>query len=438
MKLRSTIALFTLLIASAACGDDVGTTPDAGTDGGRTDTGPVDGGSPPRVFSISHTANAPFTARSTGPVAFVDDQVALAATPSGIAPIALAGAQIGETPDGWPTEWALTSTTGPASVAGVAVAPASAGTGGPVAFFLPGMRPQVGALRSEPSGPLLSEAVLSDDLGSPFPSAIVAPARGVAADALWVVDAVFGPGGAVRAYPYAGFDGTSMLTQAAGRRFTPAARDLDGNAPDETPVLAKLAFSDDGTVGVVSWSVAGNTAIGGAGGIDAFDPADGTPLGSVAVPNADTATTTLGFIGSVALSGDRLVAIVAEKGPSFEEVGGQLAVYDIASFAPFEVIDADPGAPFDQPGFQLRTSIPNPVGLWVGGDVALVVCAPFGQDAVVDIFDLGAAPALRRSIALGSVVVTFQLPSDPVISPDGTTILIGSESGLLRLEVTEE
>ncbi|MCC7380202.1 MAG: hypothetical protein IT384_00120 [Deltaproteobacteria bacterium] len=431
----------TVLLCAVACGSDPELPPDpspadASVDAGPTDGGPIDAGS--IAISLTHTATSPLGA-AVGPVTFVTDEIALAATETGVRALRTSGPSAGQSPAGF-QEWALTSTGSGAAASAIAVPPAGA-LGGTIAVFLPAGQPQLGAL--EVGGPgaqgvLLGEAMLDAPLAGSFPAGLLAPASGPGSDALWIADAPFGPGGVLRAYPYASWTPAARrLHEDAGRSYTPVATDLDGDGSDEVPVLGRPFVSADGALGLSTFTVAGNSAPGAAGGVDVFDLATGDLLGRVVVPVADSSTGTLGFVGSAAIWGDWLVVAAADKDATFADVGGQLAIYRIQSRRPFRVVDVDPAADYDQPTTRIPTSTGNTVAVTVVDRFAFVLSAPFFGDATIDVIDLGApSPEVIEVLEIGPPFATgMNIPQEPSVSPDGTQLLLGTEHGIVRIEL---
>jgi hypothetical protein len=117
-----------------------------------------------------------------------------------------------------------------------------------------------------------------------------------------------------------------------------------------------------------------------------------------------------------------------------------VVIYDIVTWTPFSYATAEGTGKFDRPSNRIETSAPNPVGLTLYGNAALVVCAPFSGDAVLDVIDLGATPpVISASVPLGHVYTAgASVPADPRVSPDGTQALIGTEVGLLRVTLSSE
>jgi hypothetical protein len=239
----------------------------------------------------------------------------------------------------------------------------------------------------------------------------------------------------VRAYPYASW-ANQKLTEDAARRFTPVAEDLDGDGMMDTPILGRVIFRPEGDIGLVAFTVLGGLK-GATGGVYAFDAMTGMKLGIVTVPLVDTATTTTGYVSSLALDGDTLVVVSAEKGPMFAEVGGQTAIYHVDSWRPFRVGDLDPMKRYDQPAKQLHSTLPGTVGIGIVAGVGIAVNAPFFMAGDLDLIGLHSdPPAIQAAIPIGVPYAQGNAqPGDPHVSPDGTVVLIGAETGMMRLTV---
>lgn len=394
-------------------------------DAGGADVGSVDGGT--FEVTVLNSAADPF-ADGTGASAFLGSSSFLASTATTVTVYALGDGR----PDPNYLPFVLTSTQFGGNAAGAVATHSAAGTDR--AFFLPTGSPQVGALDLEPPGAVLTEAALAAPLSGGF-SADLRVHEGH----LYVSDAPFGASASVRAFDLASFTGAAgSLVEVTGRRFVLPNEDLDGDSNAEILVGGRLGFSPDGTVGLVAFTVLGNSAPALAGGVLAFDLATGVELGRVLVPTADSSTVALGYVGGFAATASRLYVVTAEKQfvPSFAELGGHLSVYEIVSYRPFEVRDADVAAPYHQPLERLASSGDNPVGVAVLDGVALVVNAPYFLDGSLDVFALGPSAALQTSLPLGALFVTgFAVPGDPVRVPGTRTLLLGTEAGTLRFSV---
>jgi hypothetical protein len=396
---------------------------------------------PPSV-RVTHPASSPLAATS-GDFAFATGDVGVAATLECLEVLTARGTGAGQPREGFPG-WSLTSTGAGPAVTGLAMAPEGAPLGR-VAFFLPSGRPQAGAVEVTKSdgtqGELFGEGVLAEELASAFPSAIAAPEAGPASDGLWIVDAVFGPGSSVKVYPYASWDeATKKISEAKARRFAPAADDVDGDSMPDATSLAKLHFADEGRVGLVTFSFLAPAPRGAAGGVYAFDPATGAARGRVIVPIASTSTSALAYVQSVRATEDRLIIVSAEKNEKFEDIGGYVWIYRVRSWSPLEVEDSDASKPYDQPEVMLATSKPNAVGLEIHGGGALVLAAPFFAIGALDVVDLSVSPPkIVSSVELGELyVMGYFVPGDPRVSPMGDEAVIGTEAGLVRVELSEQ
>ncbi|MCK6551569.1 hypothetical protein L6R52_37400, partial [Myxococcota bacterium] len=427
-SLALSLGVFTL---AAACGDDpVKEPPDMG--------GPVAPRLPPQA-TVTHDATSP-VAPILGDFAFFTGGYGVGATTEGLAAVVVDGDGLGAAPLGF-TPWALTSTGAGAAATSIVVAPSGAIGDETWAFFLPNGRPQAGAVKLREgtvSGPLAGEAVLAEPLASAYPSGLVAPSAGPAASALWIVDAVFGAGSVVRAYEWASWDASAkQLAERPGRRFTPVPEDFDGDGVEDVTVLGKLTFANAGKVGLVSFSFLAPAPAGAAGGVYAFDPDSGDQLGRIVMPLSSTVAGALEFVGAVRATSSRIAVISAVKSAMYEDLGGKLAVYRVESWSPFRVTDASADV-YDQPSTLVATSLPNPVGLELRGDVALVVDAPFFADCALDLVDLSKDPErLYQTVALGNLyTMGFAVPGDPRVSPDGSVAVVPSEAGLVRVELS--
>jgi hypothetical protein len=429
------VSLF-IVVAVAACN---------GPSHDRPPPGPSNEVHPPREVvhvAATHTASSPFTATTSGDLAFVSADLALASTDRGIVAIATTGTSAGHLAAGFGT-WALTST-GSGSAASALAIVESAIPGGAHAFFLPNGRNQAGVLwvgTASMPGSVISESALASNLSSMFPSAIAAPITGPAASSLWIVDAVFGPGGAVRTYDYGTWSKMSkQILPAVSKVFQAPDEDVDADGTNDVAALDRLTFTYSGKVGVVSFSFVAPAPKNAAGGAYLFSGDDASKIGRVIVPTTSTVSGTLEFVSAVAVSDNLLLLASAEKGPMFSDVGGSVAIYDVVTWNPFSYQTSAGGGPFDRPTIRIKTSAPNPVGLTVYQNAALVLCAPFSGDAVLDVIDLGASPPqISSSIRLGHVYKAgVSVPVDPRVSPDGSQALIGTEIGLLRVALSSE
>lgn len=407
-----------------ASGSDLSSTDLGGGEDGSADVGPAD--SSPLVVNVLNAADETFAA-GTGALAIVDGVSFVASTATTVVVYGLS--------DGAPAAshvpLVLTSTQFGGNAAGGLATFASGGSS--YAFFLPTGSPQVGLIDLTAPGSVETESALAADLAGGFSADIE-----VADDHLYVSDAPFGADSAVRSFGLANFTLANPLTEAPGRRFTLPTEDFDGDGSDDVLVGGRLAFSDDGQVGFVAFTVLGNSAPALAGGVLAFDTTTGLELGRVLVPTAGSSTIAQGFVSGFAISDSELLVVTAEKQfvPSFSELGGHLSIYEIESMNPFSVRDADATANYDQPASRLATSDDNPVGLAVIDDVVLVVDAPFFLDGTLDVFELGAVPAHRFALPLGSLYQTgYSVPADPVRVPGTRVLLLATEAGTLRFEV---
>lgn len=408
---------------------------DAGSvDAASPDASPLDGAGPDATttdaalveVTVLNGANDVFAA-GTGAISFFGASRFLASTSTTVEVYGVGDGR----PDGTYVPLVLTSTQFGGNAAG-AISTYSTGAVD-LAFYLPTGVPQVGVIDLAPPGSLLHEAGLASPLAGGFSADLA-----VQGDLLFVSDAPFGADSMVRAYDLTGYSGAGSLVESTARRFVLPTSDLDGDSSDELLVAGRLAFSPDGAVGLVAFTVLGNSAPALAGGVLAFDPQTGQERGRVLVPTAGSSTVAQGFVGGLAITTTHLYVVTAEKQlvPSFAELGGHLSVYEITSWSPFRVRDLDNTAPYDQPLHQLGTSDDNPVGLAIIDDVVMVVNAPFFLDGTLDVFELGAAPALRQSSALGGLYVTgFAVPADPVRVPGTRQFLLATEAGTLRFEV---
>jgi hypothetical protein len=335
--------------------------------------------------------------------------------------------------------WTLSATGSPsASALVVATATAVPGATSPMCFFLIEGKPQVGALdvhaasNTAMRGPLVTEHALATPLTSPFPSAMILSAH---KDALLVVDSPFGPGSVVRSFPFSSWS-SNKLTEDVGRRFSAATEDLDGDGKLDTPVLGRIVLDASGTYGIVSYTILGNSVPGAAGGAYVYELSSGTKLGRVLVPNVSTASTTVGYVADVAVDGDTLAIAVAEKGPMFSDVLGQVSIYHVSSWKPFAVT---PGVGrFDVPSAVVRTSTPAPVAVTLVAHDLLVVDAPFFQNGTLDVMSLPSA-SIASSLPLGPLFTAGNFEPGPVrLSPDGSVGLLGSEAGMLRFGITKQ
>jgi hypothetical protein len=399
--------------------------------------------SPREVVKVSatHTAAMPLTTTTAGDLAFVDDHYAIAATARGLTAISVSGSSLGHVPSGFATI-ALTSTgAGPAATA-LAVVPAGQIPGGPRVFFLPNQLAQVGGAlvdKLPSSGSLIAMDVLKQKLASTFPSAIVAPSVGSAATSLWVVDAVFGPGGEVRSYPFLLWDGVAnLLTEDPVHRFSAPLEDVDGDGTKDVSVLDRLTFADQGLLGVVSFSFAAPAPKDAAGGVYIFHADNTSMVHRVVVPTTSTVTGALEFVSAVGASDRDLIVASAIKGPMFQDLGGSVAIYHIARWDPLGYVQGQGTSKYDRPTTVLHTSAPNPIGIAIQHAAVFILCAPFSGDAALDVVDLGVSPpVVSQSIKLGPVYSAGAfVPGDPRVSPDGTQVLIGTEVGLLRATLT--
>jgi hypothetical protein len=438
---------FAFALGSVACGgssssSDAGGSADAALagDGGLADAGLADAA----TYHVLHTTAMPL-AKGGGDLTFASATLALEATAVGIAALDLSGTgSVARAPAGWHS-WALTSTgSGPAASEITVVS--DPGSGSTKAFFLSTGRGQVGVIEvgSATQGALQTEAALPAPLSSAYPTALVRPPMGAGSDALWVVDAVFGPGGSVRAFPVAGYDSTRhQFSEDTHRTVKPQATDLGAGTP-ATLVLGRLVFRPEGDIGLVTFTVASSsTAPGATGGVLAFDAATGQLLGRLVVPLVSTASTSVGYVSDVGIHDDLLAVASAEKNSStYADVGGQVAVYRVTSWRPFQVADADPRKRYDQPWVQLSTSEANALGVTVVGDDALVVAAPLsgvgGQppQAVIDVVALDDSPRIRQSLPIGDpyLMMLFE-PTRLRLSPDGSQGLLGTEAGVVEVQL---
>lgn len=408
-----------ILCGAAACGDDDEPPP------------PVPNPTKAVTFRVSHPVSTPLAA-GAGPVAYVSSDRILAATTEGLVSLDASGQPSAGS-------WALTSTGAGPAVSAIALSPEDV-LAERTAFFLPSMTAQLGALAlSDTGGTLAGEAVLAAPLSGTFPAGLLAPATGPGADTLWIADAPFGPGSTLRAYPYAGWTGAT-LTEDAARSFAPAAADLDGDGQSDQPVIARAVASHDPSLALVAFTILGNTAAGAAGGVQLVDLATGDAAGRVIVPVADTATTTLGYVSSAASFGNWLVVVSSEKAPDFSDVRGTISIYAVASWRPFRLAGGNDADPYHRPAFGFATSVPNPNGVAIVEGRALVVNAPFFSEAALDVVDLTiVTPELTTSLPIGQPYDQgFWLPQDPVVAPDGSALLLGTEKGIVRIEVVEE
>lgn len=418
------VSLSFFLLAVAACSDDPMHVPSP------------PGGSlvlPPHA-TLTHDGAHPFNAAS-GDFAFIDGDRGIVATTSGMQAIALTGGSAGMALPDFP-EWVLTSSSGfGAAASAVVLAPRTELRDRQVAFFFPTAHPQIGAVEAMTvggvAGRVISEATLATPLSSDFPSALAARDKG-----LWVVDSVFGPGSSVRYFPFESFNGGSMFTEA--RHFTPAFGDVNGDATDDAGSLGKIAFAQNGQVGLVSFSFLAPAPAGAAGGVIAFDTASGNELGRLILPITSTVTGALEFVGAVGATADHVAVISAHKSPAYADIGGSVAIYSVTSWSPFVVADGDGSKPFDQPETTVKTTLANPVGMTMRGRVALVVDAPFFQDGALDLITVDAGAKVDSTVALGPLYSAgFGVPGDPRLSGNSRVALIPSEVGLLRVEISE-
>lgn len=407
-------------------GEGDASTPDlSGPDVGAPDATLPDGAAP--QVTVTNAASNPFAA-GTGALSLLGSSHLLASTATTVVLYRLSDGR----PDPSYLPFVLTST----QFGGNAAGSSATHSDGSADFglFLPTGAPQVGALDLLAPGAVLTEAALAQPLSGGF-SADLRVHHGF----LLVSDAPFGAPSSVRAYDLAAFAGASAsLVEAAGRRFTLPSADLDGDSSDEQLVAGRLGFSPDGTVGLVAFTVLGNSAPALAGGVLAFDLATGAELGRVLVPTADSSTVAQGFVGGFVIDEQHLYVVTAEKqfAPTFAELGGHLSVYELESLRPFQVRDQDSAALYDQPRHRLATSDDNPVGLAVIDDVVLVVNAPFFLDGSLDVYALGASLVRHAPRPLGGLYLSgFSVPGDPVRVPGARDFLLATEAGVLRFSV---
>lgn len=385
----------------------------------------------PRL-TVMNGGAAPFAA-TNGDVVLVDDNYAVGATTSGMTALQLDGATPGQPPAGY-TEWSLTSSTGFGPAAGTfATTPAASFNGAQLAFFNPAGQAQLGVLqyRTESGqGTVLNEAALTAPLNSSYPSAMVA-----GNDGLWVADSVFGPGSSVRHYGFNSFSAlNSTLSETTERAFVPVIGDVNGDSVEDFASLGKMVLVQNNAIGLVAFSFLAPAPAGAAGGILAFDTSTGQEIGRVVLPISATSSTALEFVGGLGATNDYVVLTSAQKSAAFEDTGGVVALYKVESWLPFQVVDADANAPFDQPESFVATSKANPVGLTMIGSLAMVVNAPFFQDGSVDLISVRRLSKLERTAELGPLYTNgFSTPGDPRVSSDGRTAYIPSEAGLLRV-----
>jgi hypothetical protein len=385
----------------------------------------------PRITVMS-SALTPF-ASTNGDFAFASDTVGIGATTRGITAISLDGDTPGLPPTGY-SEWSLTSSTGFGPASGsFAVTPPDRFNGAELAFFNPAGQPQIGALQLRTDtgqGSLLTEAALDAPLSSGFPSAMVA-----GNDGLWVVDSVFGPGSSVRHYGYDSFSAlNSQISESPGRAFVPEIGDVNNDGIEDFASLGKMVTAEDGSVGLVAFSFLAPAPQGAAGGVLAFDTNTGRELGRALLPLTASSSTALEFVGGIGTSGNYLALSSSQKSSSFADLGGKVALYKVDSWSPFRVVDADENAPFDQPESSVTTSKPNPVGLSMRGNIAVVINAPFMQDGSIDLISMRKMAQVDRTAELGALYTDgFSTPGDPKISRDRSTAYIPSEAGLIRV-----
>lgn len=418
-----------LLFAATACEGDPEKSPSPPGGGGTVDRTPR--------ATITHGALSPFAA-TLGDFAFDGDDRGVAVTQSGLIALELTGARAGMQVSTF-SPWTLTSSSAfGAAASSLLIPPADRLGGKNLGFFLPNGRPQMGVVEIEANagqqGQVLTEAALDAPLDSPYPSALASSTDGV-----WIVDAVFGPGSSVRFYPYASMAGTPpKFSEETGRRFTPNLGDVNNDQVEDVATLNKLSFADQGRVGLVSFSFVAPAPAGVAGGVLAFDTRTGAELGRLILPITATSSTAIEFVGAVGATYDRVVVISAHKSPDFVDIGGTVAIYSVAKWSPFEVVDTDPSTPFDQPESAVATSLGNPIGLGIVDSAALVVNAPYFGEGSLDIIPVRVGAAIDSTTPLGMLYADgLAIPGDPKISRDGSTAFIPSEVGLIRVELTD-
>jgi hypothetical protein len=395
MNMIRSLSVFSLALLFVACGDE--------------DRDPT----PARSvrFVVTHTASSAF-APATGPVAVFGDLL-LGATDSGIQAFDLTGDRAGKPRAGY-QEWALTSTgSGPAISAIVTNPPLDR------AFFLPAGRPQVGEIEigSGTQGRLIGEGVLAAPLMSSFPAGLL-----LAGGTLWVSDAPFGAGSVLRA-----FDIEPRLAPDSPRDFELPTVDLDGDRQDDVLVSDRIAATPDPTIGLLSFTVLGNTARGIAGGVLAVDLETGGELGRIVERIALTSSTAIGFVAAIGATDRWIVVAAADKAPDFSDLSGQIALYRVTSWRPFAV---------EEP-VRLTSSVANPRGIAIAADHALVVSAPYLGQGKVDVIDLRLdSPQIVTTLPIGAPYgAGLFLPQDPVVTKSGDAAFVGTEKGVLRIEI---
>lgn len=423
------LPLLLLFAAATGCNGDPERKPSPPGNGGTVDDTPR--------ATLTHGGANPFAA-TLGDFAFDGDDRGIAATLSGLVAVELTGPRAGMPVQNF-SPWTLTSSNAfSAAATSLLVPPADRVGGKNLAFFLPSGQPQLGIVELEANamqqGQVLTEAALAAPLDSPYPSALAA-----ASDGVWIVDAAFGPGSSVRFYPYTSLTGTPpKLTEEAGRRYTPSLGDVDDDQVEDIASLNKLAFADQGRVALVSFSFVAPAPAGVAGGVLAFDTRTGAELGRLILPKTATSSTAIEFVGAVGATFDRVVLVSAHKAPTFADIGGTVAIYSVSSWSPFEVVDTNESAPYDQPESAIATSLANPVGLAIRGRSALVVNAPFFGEGSLDIIPVRAGAAIDSTTPLGMLYVGgLAIPGDPKLSSNGDTAIIPSEVGLLRVGLAD-
>jgi hypothetical protein len=342
--------------------------------------------------------------------------VAFVVSGNGILPVDLEAATLGMLPSGFTGPFALAS-----SPSGVALRQV-ASAGKPDLFFLQSSPGAIGAIDTAGSG-VLTESAFT--LENDYPGDI---AFGVGDDAsyLYVVESPFGGRSAVRAFDTSSYDTTTnTLAETISRRFDDpftagAAPRIFDNVIPVTASLALVTYTTQGT--------------GGPGGVFIFNPtnpADGYV--NIAAPGG-----TGFFVSGALIVGDKLIISQDQVAADFSPLPGRLLVYQIGSMSPFAVRDQDASNPGTDPLYMVETTNPNPQQLTAYssttyGELVLVINAPFGGDASVDVLSLASGELLDPVLLDGPVTDTAFLPEEMVVR--GRKAYLGTEKGLLSFDL---